>query len=446
MFSWLLFNTLCALPLALLALLVRRTARAAPALEHGLWWLVLVRLVWPPLPAAGAASAVPGRPAVLSSGPPGLGDELVAGTTRLLGPNWSTWGSRVLLAAFLVALAGVVAHELGRARAVERCVGRARAPRGRLARHVREVAARLGVPAPRVCVSREASGPFLWSLRGPVLVLPAVRGLPEPTVLAHELAHLRRRDHWTSWLELLVQAFHFWNPLFWLARRELHRAAELACDQWVVERFPAERRAFAAALVDTAERAARGAFVPRAAQAIGMDRRDFEERLVRILRSGQGTRGRRLGLAIGALGALLSLPGVAAPSLADFRRALPELPSGTDRETWRRTLAAAEARLRAPDLTPEEAGAAELARGLAQLGLGRPTEALAAFRRQRALGFEPAKAWYDEACAWVRLGELEPALAALASAAALGLDVPALVAIDPDLEALRGHPRLPGVP
>src|SRR5262249_19060300 len=154
---------------------------------------------------------------------------------------------------------------------------------GRLQSHVSRVAHELGMRAPPVRVLPEASGPFLWSLRRPVLVLSAAEPLPAPTVLAHELAHLRRRDHWTAWLELVVQGFHFWNPLFWLARRQLHRAAELACDQWVVERFPGDRRAFAAALIDTAERASRGGFVPRAAQAIGLDRRDFEERLVRIL-------------------------------------------------------------------------------------------------------------------------------------------------------------------
>ena len=76
------------------------------------------------------------------------------------------------------------------------------------------------VSTPGVRVSSEAQGPFLWSLRRPVLVLPAGPG-PDRTVLAHELAHLTRRDHWTSWLELVVQAFHFWNPLFWLARRQL---------------------------------------------------------------------------------------------------------------------------------------------------------------------------------------------------------------------------------
>lgn len=442
MFSWLAFNTLCALPLALLALGARRFLRVGPAVEHVLWLLVLARLVLPPLawPASGTASApAPGAPAIVSSGPPSLGDELMAATTRLLGPNWSALGAQLLLGLFLAILALVVTRELLRARAVERCVGRAREPARELEHHVRAVAERLGVRAPRVRVSREAVGPFLWSLRRPVLVLPADDELPEPAVLAHEFAHLRRRDHWTGWFELVVQGFHCWNPLFWWVRRELHRAAELACDEWALARFPAERRALARALVDTAERASQGGFVPRAAQAIGMDRRDFEERIVRILRGGSAARAQRGLLAAGFLGALLSLPGLAAPSLSEFRRALPALPAGTDREHWERSLAAADAALL---VVPDGAarGAVEARRGRALLALGRAEEALAAFLRQEELGHEPAKAHYNSACACVRLGELDQALDHLAAAAEFGFDIRSFAAADPDLAPLRSHP------
>ena len=90
-----------------------------------------------------------------------------------------------------------------------------------------------------------------------MLVFPAGGELPTETVLAHELAHIRRRDHWVAWLDLLVMGFHFWNPLYWVARRRMHLAAELACDSIVIDRYPGERRAYATALVDTLERSAR---------------------------------------------------------------------------------------------------------------------------------------------------------------------------------------------
>lgn len=441
MFLWLAFNTLCALPLALAALLVRRLPRVTPALEHLLWLLVLVRLVLPPFSfvpgsASGPAPSSAGA-GLVSSAAPGFGDVLVARTTRLLGPNWSSWGAELLLWLFLATLLLVVVRELARVRAVERCVRRSEDPHERLARHVRAVARDLGVPVPAVRVLPEASGPFLWSLRRPVLVLPAADALPAPTVVAHELAHLRRRDHWTAWLELAVQALHFWNPLFWLARRQLHRAAELACDQWVVTRFPGDRRAFAAALIDTAERATSGGFVPRAAQAIGMDRRDFEERLVRILRGDATVRVQRGLTAAAFLIAALTLPGLGAPTLADFRAGLPELPAGLDHETWRRSLAQAETLLAAD---PNHGGAV-MQRGIALLCLGRAEEALASFRRQEELGHRVGHAIYNQACAEVKLGQLVEAISTLMRAAEVGLDVPVYVASDPDLAALRAHPE-----
>jgi beta-lactamase regulating signal transducer with metallopeptidase domain len=156
-FSWLLYNTLCALPLALLALVARRALRAAPAVEHGLWLLVLVRLVLPPFgPLFDAATSSSTASNIVSSAEPGLGDVLVARVTRVLGPSWSSWGADVLLWAFLATLALVVLRELARARAVERCVRRAVPAERELERRVRAVAGDLGVSAPRIRVSAEA--------------------------------------------------------------------------------------------------------------------------------------------------------------------------------------------------------------------------------------------------------------------------------------------------
>jgi len=434
MLSWLAYNSLCALPLVLLAVLARRWARSAPGLEHALWVLVLVRLVWPAFPG-GPATASAATPAVVSSGPTGLGDELVAATTRLLGPNWSTWTLGILVALYLAGVLWTLGRELARAHAVARCVRALPAADPRVRRRVRTLAARLGVRAPDVRVAADLAGPFLWSPWRPVLVLPETT--PADPVLAHELAHLARRDPWSAWLELVVEAVHFWNPLFHLARRARARAAELACDRWVLARFPAQGRAYAVALVETAERAAGVVPMPRAAHALGHDARELEERLQRIL--APPPRVRRIALATLALGALALTPGWAAPSLERFRAALPGLPAGTDQEHWRRTLAAAETRLAADSSD----GEAHLARGLALLGLGRADEALAAFRAQAASGHKPAVAAYNQACAHLRRGDPEGALASLHEAAALGLDVAACVAADPDLASLRGHPALP---
>jgi BlaR1 peptidase M56 len=56
----------------------------------------------------------------------------------------------------------------------------------------------------------------------------------QDALLAHELAHLARRD--PLWLPLtsLVPSFLFFQPLNWLARRRLRELSELLCDEWAV--------------------------------------------------------------------------------------------------------------------------------------------------------------------------------------------------------------------
>jgi beta-lactamase regulating signal transducer with metallopeptidase domain len=139
------------------------------------------------------------------------------------------------------------------------------------------LAQRLGLTDwPRVWLVPGAVSPMLWAVgRTPRLLLPM--GLLErldaerrATLLVHELAHWRRRDHWVRWLELVVLGLYWWCPLVWWAHRELSDAEEECCDAWVVWALPGSGRAYAATLVDTldfltdAPRA-----VPLVARAVG---------------------------------------------------------------------------------------------------------------------------------------------------------------------------------
>ncbi len=72
-------------------------------------------------------------------------------------------------------------------------------------------------------------------------------------ILAHELAHLRRRDHWVRGIELIVSVVYWWNPLVRFVRWQIHRAEELCCDAWVCRAFPAETRRYAQLVLETAE-------------------------------------------------------------------------------------------------------------------------------------------------------------------------------------------------
>ncbi len=54
--------------------------------------------------------------------------------------------------------------------------------------------------------------------------------LPLRQVLAHELAHVARKDQWTNWLLLTAGTLHWFNPLVWWTLREMRAERESACD------------------------------------------------------------------------------------------------------------------------------------------------------------------------------------------------------------------------
>jgi len=71
------------------------------------------------------------------------------------------------------------------------------------------------------------------------------------TVLAHELAHVRRKDHWIRLLELVVTTLFWWHPVVWWASHELRELEEQCCDGLVLVTVPHGARVYATALLDT---------------------------------------------------------------------------------------------------------------------------------------------------------------------------------------------------
>ena len=79
------------------------------------------------------------------------------------------------------------------------------------------------------------SSPFILGVVKPRIYLPS--GLDEvqrQNVLAHEQAHLARRDHWWKPLGFALLAVYWFNPVLWLAYTLLCRDIELACDERVI--------------------------------------------------------------------------------------------------------------------------------------------------------------------------------------------------------------------
>lgn len=385
MLGWVAETTVVAavLTLAALGLTWLGSARLGPAVRHALWLTVLVRLLLPPIVTA--PWAIPVRPAKVepagpspreASGPavspdplirrllslemtPGTGDltRTDVATERGRAGEVSTHvnGSQVTpsaprqwpFRAVLLGLWGATTVALGLAQLwrVTRFARRLRhavpVPEG-LASDVRELAGRLRVRAPEVLAVAGLGVPVVWCLGRPKLLIPAhlIGALSADRwrgVLAHELAHLRRGDHWVRRLSLVVGLLWWWNPVYWVARRRLDAEAELACDAWVVAVLPDDRRTYAATMLEICEALAASrpgvAAPPALAPAFGgrAAGRFFERRLLMILNDRVPCRLTWRGLLAPALLGVLAAPAwtSAAPSVAGDEPAAKAAPDGT---------------------------------------------------------------------------------------------------------------------
>jgi beta-lactamase regulating signal transducer with metallopeptidase domain len=333
-----------------------------PALTHGLWLLVLLKLVTPPLfqmpvtwPARPAPladmqptlttlpEALPDAPtrAAIENPPTGQvaipeppSTDLAASAPRPVpeGPAfsepqavasppvavapvfaeavdfaWTTWIAGLGLAgsaAWLVLAAR-------RLRRFQRLLRFACPASGAVQQEARTLAEAMGVRCPQVLLMPAAISPMLWVGRSPRLLLPdalveRLRPQQLATVMAHELAHWRRGDHRVRWLEMLVLSLYWWCPLAWWARSQLQQAEEECCDAWVIAILPDAAREYALALVDTIDFLS-GAAAPLPPVASGVGHvRHLKRRLTMILRGTTPQSLTRVGLlAVAGLGLFL---------------------------------------------------------------------------------------------------------------------------------------------
>lgn len=187
---------------------------------------------------------------------------------------------------------------------------------------VREGARLVGLRrAPAVRMSRGRISPMICCGVRPTLVMPVelwadLDGRSRMAVIVHELAHLKRRDHWTCWMESAVCLVYWWHPVAWWARRRLREEADLSCDAWVTALLPRCRRAYAEALL-AANRFVTEAGARAPASALGMaspGARRFARRLTMVMTHRirpRMSRVRLVGVGSLALGVLLVMPGLA---------------------------------------------------------------------------------------------------------------------------------------
>ena len=111
---------------------------------------------------------------------------------------------------------------------------------------------------PALLVTPGCFSPCTVGIWRPRIVLPeavATESSPERLnhVLAHELAHLVRRDLWTNWLLLFARILHWFNPVAWWTVREMQAEREAACDDLAFASLgESARSAYAATIVELA--------------------------------------------------------------------------------------------------------------------------------------------------------------------------------------------------
>ncbi len=231
------------------------------AVSYPLWLLVLVALLAP------AVIALPVFP-VVGSGAAGSSGMSPGAVGALLVLLWVV-GTAVLLGWTLL-----------RAWRFQRSLRQAAwvAP-PELQRQAAEIGHSLGMTRiPEVHTTSARVSPLVWWAGGKVRVL--VPGFlldaldPDElrAVLAHELAHARRRDYLVRWLEWLACSVFWWNPVAWWARRQLRVAEEWCCDALGVAALKSGPRSYARSLLRAIELMSEAGTVRAPAFASAADR------------------------------------------------------------------------------------------------------------------------------------------------------------------------------
>ena len=100
--------------------------------------------------------------------------------------------------------------------------------------------------------------PFVLGVFRPRIYLPSALAEDDKAefVIAHETAHIRRRDHWWKPLGFLLLTVYWFNPLIWVAYILLCRDIELACDEHVIDSLnEGEKKTYSEALLSCSMRA-----------------------------------------------------------------------------------------------------------------------------------------------------------------------------------------------
>lgn len=182
--------------------------------------------------------------------------------------------------------------------------------------------------------------PYTWGIISPIVCLPidADRWSKDRLriVMLHELAHIERYDALTEFMAQLALVVFWFNPLLWLAVRQMRTEREHACDDRVLTRG-VKPSTYVEELVMMMKSIGQGAIAPGFG-AIAMARRtQFESRMLAALdeRTNRSNITRRgvAALAVVTMIALVTVGSVSPVTAAEKRPPFPAKP-GALATTW----------------------------------------------------------------------------------------------------------------
>ncbi len=245
-----------------------------PGMRYGLLLVVLLKLAMPPVVGMSygfsdlmshlmerpPAQSLTAPDMTVSLGPPTIeaGEVLLLDQVTVAPRPALTWYSWLLMVQLVGGMA--ILYHIARQMTVARRLWRNAVPQAQsVHERLHAIAQRMGLRrVPPLRVSTSAQTPQTGGIVRPYIVLPhwAV-AMPVESLdilLAHELAHVKRRDVLVNGVQALVQALLWWNPLVWWLNRRIREEREFCCDDLVLARGIADGVAYSKTLVRVAER------------------------------------------------------------------------------------------------------------------------------------------------------------------------------------------------
>ncbi len=285
-------NACISVVLAVIAMVVGAKTKRSH-LAHLLWLLVLVKLVTPPIMMIPVVTFFEQAETAVVKLSEADGLAPIALSSR----TWGAAGASLLTPIWLLGSVVVLACSLVRVFRFHRLLTEASsiAPADLQAAAAR-ISRRLGLKRMSTIHTTSAClSPMVWWIGGKVRVVMPAALLDKMDqrqwewILAHELAHVRRRDYLVRWLEWLTCVCFWWNPVVWWAQRNLRAMEEICCDDLVISCLNPKPKLYADSLLSAVEFLACPALRPPA-MASEMNSGGFLEKRFKMIVSDNSNR------------------------------------------------------------------------------------------------------------------------------------------------------------